>query len=110
MESGKIHSQAHALWRGYDLSSLRARQVRPEDFERFDLILAMDRDNLARLESHCSAEHRHKLGLLTRYCTRHADAVVPDTYYGGQAGFEHVLNLVEDACENLLGQLQTTPP
>lgn len=100
-------SQAHAHRRGYDLSTQRARQVRLEDFEHFDLILAMDRDNLDRLEAHCGPEHRHKLGLLTSYCTRHTDAVVPDPYYGGTAGFEHVLNLVEDACENLLRQLQT---
>lgn len=99
-------SQAHARQRGYDLSSQRARQVRPQDFEAFDLILAMDTDNLDRLQAHCPPEHRHKLGLLTQHCTRHTALVVPDPYYGGAAGFAHVLDLVEDACENLLYRLQ----
>lgn len=100
-------SQAHARKRGYDLSNQRARQVRLDDFERFDLILAMDTDNLDRLQAHCPPELHHKLGLLTRHCTRHTSPVVPDPYYGGAAGFEHVLDLVEDACENLLEMIQS---
>lgn len=99
-------SQANALRRGYDLSAQRARQVRLEDFAQFDLILAMDTDNLDRLQAHCPPQWRHKLGLLTRYCTRHTCATVPDPYYGGPEGFELVLDLVEDACENLLAQCQ----
>jgi protein-tyrosine phosphatase len=100
-------SQAHARKRGYDLSSQRARQVRLEDFGRFDLILAMDTDNLDRLNAHCPPELRHKLGLLTSHCTRHTSCVVPDPYYGGATGFEHVLDLVEDACESLLESIRS---
>jgi protein-tyrosine phosphatase len=99
-------SQAHALRRGYDLSALRARQVQSADFARFDLILAMDGDNLTLLQRACPVPHRHKLRRLTEFCQRHTSAEVPDPYYGGGAGFETVLDLVEDACDGLLAHLQ----
>ena len=99
-------SQAHALRRGYDLSALRARQVQSDDFARFDLILAMDHDNLALLQRACPEPHRHKLQRLTEFCQRYTSAEVPDPYYGGGAGFETVLDLVEDACDGLLALLQ----
>ena len=99
-------SQAAAAQRGYDLSALRARQVRDDDYAAFDLILAMDWDNLALLKEDCPPEHQHKLGRLTEYCQRHQSAVVPDPYYGGAQGFEAVLDLVEDACEGLLAHVQ----
>lgn len=99
-------SQVHALRRGFDLSALRARQVQSDDFARFDLILAMDHDNLALLQRACPAQHRHKLQRLTEFCQRYTSAEVPDPYYGGGAGFETVLDLVEDACDGLLAHLQ----
>jgi protein-tyrosine phosphatase len=95
-------SQAHAVKRGYDLSALRARQISDSDFERHDLILAMDWDNLALIQDECPAEHLHKVRRLTEFCLKHNSPVVPDPYYGGKDGFEHVLDLVEDACEGLL--------
>jgi protein-tyrosine phosphatase len=95
-------SQAHAARRGYDLSSLRARQVSDTDFEVFDLILAMDGDNLALLRARCPTGHQHKLRLLTDFCQTHTASEVPDPYYGGSQGFEQVLDLVEDACEGLV--------
>ena len=95
-------SQAHAARRGYDLSKQRARQVTAADFEKFDLILAMDHDNVARLTAICPAQDLNKVRLLTAYCTHHDSPVVPDPYYGGNQGFEVVLNLVEDACDGLL--------
>ncbi len=91
--------------RGYDFSGMRARQVRVEDFERFDLVLAADQDNLQDLQRLCPAEHQHKLRLLLSY----ADVLeqeVPDPYYGGDQGFERVLDLIESACEGLLAQLR----
>jgi protein-tyrosine phosphatase len=99
-------SQIHASQRGYDLSDLRARQIQSGDFDKFDLILVMDRDNLALVREECPPEHRHKVRRLTEFCLTHKRAVVPDPYYGGASGFEHVLDLVEDACEGLIHHLQ----
>lgn len=95
-------SQQHAVRRGYDLSELRARQIQAADFEEFDLILAMDWDNLKLIQAECPPEHLVKLRRLTEFCSVHHSEVVPDPYYGGPAGFDHVLDLVEDACEGLL--------
>jgi protein-tyrosine phosphatase len=99
-------SQAHALRRGYRFDDLRARAVADADFEQFDLILAMDWDNLALLEERCPPAQRHKLRRLTEFCQRHDSPTVPDPYYGGDAGFEQVLDLVEDACDGLVRHLQ----
>lgn len=99
-------SQSHAYLRGYDLSALRARQVQDADFEAFDLILAMDWDNLALLQVDCPPAHQHKLRRLTEFCQTFDAQVVPDPYYEGAAGFEVVLDLVEDACEGLLAHVR----
>jgi protein-tyrosine phosphatase len=95
-------SQEHAAQRGYDLSTLRARQIRSADFAQHDLILAMDWDNLALVQQQCPPQHQGKVKRLTEFCLTHASPVVPDPYYGGAHEFEHVLDLVEDACEGLL--------
>lgn len=95
--------QAAAV-RGYDLSPLKARQVSEIDFERFDRILAMDRDNLALLRQACPQVHHGKLGLFLEYASRSADDEVPDPYYGGPEGFERVLDMIEDAATGLLDQ------
>jgi protein-tyrosine phosphatase len=95
-------SQRHALKRGYDLSSQRAQQVGARDFERFDLILAMDWQNLEELQALCPAEHQHKLKRLMEFAPAGISDVVADPYYGGDAGFERVLDHVEQACRGLL--------
>jgi protein-tyrosine phosphatase len=95
-------SQRHAVKRGYDLSDLRARQIEDADFESFDLILAMDWDNLALIQADCPPRHQAKLRRLTEFCEQHDSDLVPDPYYGGSEGFEDVLDLVEDACDGLL--------
>jgi protein-tyrosine phosphatase len=100
-------STRHASKRGYDLSALRARPVGDADFARFDLILAMDADNLAWLEERCPEPHRGKLMLLGAHHVRLRSEAVPDPYSGSEADFEHVLDLVEDACEGLVGHLRT---
>jgi len=97
----------HARQRGYDLSALRARQITAADFERFDLLLAMDWDNLAELKELCPVEHRGKLRRLTEYAQRFDNPVVPDPYYCSAAAFEQVLDLVEDACAGLIAELAT---
>lgn len=98
-------SQAHAAGRGYDLSAQRARQLVAQDFTAFDLVLVMDGGNERAARALCPPAQRHKLRRLTEFCTRHRDAEVPDPYYGGGAGFEHVLDLVEDACAGVLAAL-----
>ncbi len=99
-------SAAHAKRRGYELGALRARELTPADFVHFDFILAMDWDNLSLLEERCPPLHRPKLGRLTEHCRKHVADVVPDPYQGGAAGFEHVLDLVEDACDGFLSFLR----
>lgn len=94
--------QAHAAERGYDLSALRARQIQGADFEALDLVLVMDWDNLADLTQQCPPEHQHKVRRLTEFCLQFDSPVVPDPYFGGVEGFEHVLDLVEDASEGLI--------
>ena len=94
----------HAFERGYKLVS-RSRPITMEDFDNFDLILAMDNDNMLRLRM--IAPDCTKIKMITTYCTKHPGAnKVPDPYYGGAKGFEYVLDLLEDACENLLEQIK----
>ena len=95
-------SQAYATKRGYDLSVLRARQIVANDFDRFDLILVMDYDNLSLVQSICPCGQERKIRRLTEFCLTMDSPVVPDPYYGGGNGFDQVLDLVEDACEGLM--------
>jgi protein-tyrosine phosphatase len=99
-------SQEAAARRGYDLSQLRARQIAAPDYASFDLILSMDENNLELLKDDCPDEYQHKLHRLTDFCTEFHVSQVPDPYYGGEAGFEIVLDLVEDACDRLLEHVQ----
>jgi len=99
-------AQVHALRRGYDLSALRARQVARGDFERFDLVLAMDRGHLRVLQRLAPPEHRHKLRLFMEFAATRRRDEVPDPYYGGAGGFEEVLDMVEDAAHGLLEELR----
>ena len=97
----------HAAQRGYDIAGLRARAVTADDFTRFDCLLAMDQDNLAWLHKRSPAEAPARLDLLMLHARRHPDVqVIPDPYYGGPAGFERVLDLLEDACDGLVLHLQ----
>ena len=99
-------SQAAAARRGYDLSALRARQVTRQDFETFDHLLAMDRDNLAYLHRLSPAEHRSKAKLFLEFAADLSVQEVPDPYYGQAGGFEHVLDLAEAASRGLLAHVQ----
>jgi protein-tyrosine phosphatase len=93
-------TQHHARKRGYDLSTQRARQVTPRDFDEFDMILAMDGGHLRALQKMAPAHHHAKVRLFV------TGGEVPDPYYGGAAGFEQVLDLVEAHCRRLLQELQ----
>ena len=103
-------AQQHAARRGYDLSAQRARQLKAQDFDDFDLVLVMDDANQHAARALCPPGQRHKLRRLTDFCTRHRASDVPDPYDGGEAGFEAVLDLVEDACAGLLRTLIATRP
>jgi protein-tyrosine phosphatase len=92
-------SQDHARKRGYELSGQRARALRPNDFERFDLIVAMDAGHLRELRRRCPAPLQHRLGLLP------GEVEIPDPYYGGPDGFEDVLDRIEHGCERLAQQI-----
>ena len=98
--------RSHAGKRGYPLMS-RARKFNPAvDFEKFDMIIAMDKENLQDLQAmDREKKYRAKLSLMTDYCQRIAADEVPDPYYEGPEGFEHVLDILEDACDGLLKKL-----
>ncbi len=100
----------HARRRGYDLTALRARQVRAEDFAQFGWILAMDRHNLRALTALKPPDYRGNLGLLLDFAPHMGMREVPDPYYGGEKEFEAVLDLTEAACRNLLAQIRATLP
>ena len=99
-------SQKHALQRGYDLSSQRARMLEAGDFERFDLVLAMDWHNLVLAERLCPPAHARKLRRFAEFFQHHDSPVVPDPYQGGAKGFEEVLDLVEDGSAGLLAHVR----
>lgn len=97
--------RAHAARRGYLLEH-RSRPVRPADFERFDLILAMDDSNYDTLRDRANTpEEAAKVQRMTDYCRHYPVDHVPDPYYSGADGFENVLNILEDACAGLLDAL-----
>ena len=101
-------AQQSALRRGYDLSRQRARQLRADDFERFDLVLAMDTDHVERMVELCPGPLAGRIRLLMDFSPRQRRGMsVPDPYYGAPAGFERVLDLIEEACEGLMQELQT---
>ena len=87
----------HGAKRGYDFSSQRAAQVKKQDFEEFDYILAMDRTHLRILRSMQPPGSRAQLGLFLEASGRWKGEDVPDPYYGGVEGFERVLDMVEEA-------------
>ena len=95
-----------AARRGYDLSALRARVVEPRDFEYFDLILAMDRENLRALERRSPPHTRDRLRLFLDFAPQTGISEVPDPYYGGPNGFEDVLDLIEAASRGLVEHLR----
>jgi len=102
-------TRAAAARRGYDISALRARTVEPGDFERFDLILAMDRENLTDLRRRAPTHAHERLRLFLEFAPDAAPEDVPDPYYGGPNGFEEVLDLVEAAARGLLTHLRQRP-
>ena len=99
-----------AARRGVDLTELRARKVEVRDFERFDLIVAMDRLNRETLLDRCPPEYHSRVRLFLEFAPRVDEEDVPDPYYGGPAGFERVLDLAEEASMGLLDEVMRIAP
>ena len=94
-----------ASMRGYDLTS-RARQIKTDDFDLFDMIIVMDDSNYERVHRLApTREAAEKIHRMTEFCTRHRADHIPDPYYEGAQGFEHVLDLLEDCCRGLLDRI-----
>ncbi|MEH2052570.1 low molecular weight protein-tyrosine-phosphatase [Nostoc sp.] len=86
----------------------RARQFQKSDFQDFDLILAMDQENYENiLTLDRTKEYQHKVRLMCEFCSRHTLKEVPDPYYGGEEGFNQVIDLLIDACEGLLTKVES---
>ncbi|WP_241242349.1 low molecular weight phosphotyrosine protein phosphatase [Thalassotalea sp. G2M2-11] len=98
-------AQKIGMAHGYSFDKIKARKVTVDDFEHFDLILAMDEQNIKDLRKVAPAHLMGKVKLLLDFAEHHDDREVPDPYYGGARGFQYVLALVEDASDGLLSQL-----
>jgi low molecular weight protein-tyrosine phosphatase len=105
-EGPDARSQKTALKRGVDLSALRARRVEVADFEYFDYVLAMDRDNYRGLSAICPSGREDKLQMFLSFAPKLEHDEVPDPYYGGPMGFEHVLDMAEEASQGLLQEIE----
>ena len=92
--------------RGYDMSQLRGRQVSRRDFDEFDYVVAMDRRNHSLLQALCPPGCEDKLRLFCDFHADHAGREVPDPYYGGNRGFEQVLDLIEAVSESIVARLR----
>ena len=99
--------QSHAIRRTYDLTS-KSRRFNPEiDFDKFDLVIGMDDQNIHDLQIMDSyRKYQDNVFSMTEFCTTHQESEVPDPYYGGDAGFELVLDIIEDGCRGLLEKIR----
>ncbi len=104
LADGRMRS--HAAQRGYTLES-RSRRFVQKDFELFDIIVTMDDANFDDLcDRAITLEDKNKIVRMASYCTKNQATHIPDPYYGGDKGFEYVIDLLEDACENLFAQVK----
>ena len=105
-EPPDARASAAAMNRGIDLSSQQARRVGPDDFERFDYVLAMDNDNYEILATSCPSGYESRLRLFLEFAPDLEAREVPDPYYGGTSGFERVLDMIEQASAGLLADIR----
>jgi len=97
----------HAAQRGITLTSISRKFDHARDFDSFDMIIGMDEQNIADLKTMDSYDqYQGKIYAMTEFCSNHEYSEVPDPYYGGDAGFELVLDLLEDACKGLLSEIK----
>jgi protein-tyrosine phosphatase len=107
-EPADARMQTHALKRGIKLTSISRQVDADHDFDFFDYIIGMDEQNMLDLKRLANTDkHKSKLHKMTDFCQNHNYASVPDPYYGGDSGFELVLDLLEDACQGLLTHIKT---
>jgi protein-tyrosine phosphatase len=105
-----IRAQKAARGRGIDISGQSARQVKHGDFARFDLLLAMDEGNFQELVQLAPADARHKVRRFLDFAPKARTKDVPDPFFGGPEGFDHALDLIEQAARGLLASLTTEAP
>jgi protein-tyrosine phosphatase len=105
-EPPDARAQAAAQRRGVDLSGLRGRRATRVDIERFDYILAMDEENYQNLQTLSPQGLEHKIRLFLEFAPQRPEREVPDPYFGGEGGFERVLDMIEEASEGLLAHLR----
>ncbi len=105
-EAPDPRSQQTAMCHGIDLSHQRARRVDHPDFEKFDYILVMDRDNYRNLINSSPTEHHHKINLFMGFAPQRSEEEVPDPYYGGPDGFDRVYEMVEAAAAGLMEDIR----
>lgn len=105
-EPPDARAQQVAARRGVDLSALRGRQLTKADLDEFDFVLAMDRSNLADIQTLAGDHQREKITLFMDFGDRFDEPEVPDPYYGGAKGFEQMLDLITDAAQGLLKHIQ----
>ena len=98
-------AQLAAASRGIDISMLRARQVQPDDAGTFDYLIAMDRGNQRELMHLAGDTHAHKVRLFMEFADIDTHEEVPDPYYGGDQGFDQVIDLIESASDGLIRHL-----
>ena len=109
-EAPDPRAQRAAARRGYDLSGLCARRVERADFERFDLVVAMDLEHFEILSGLAGAAGAAKLKMMMSFASRFEEKDVPDPYYGGPQDFERVLDMLEDAARGLLESIGRPVP
>lgn len=101
-------AQSAIRQRGVDISGLRGRKVEAADFDRFDYILAMDGDNMDRLMQRAPARHQGKVRRLLSFSRKYPNLDVVDPYYGGAQGFEENLDMIEDAVQGLIREINAS--
>lgn len=104
--SADRRAQATAISRGLDISDLRARQARADDFHAFEYVIAMDEENFVSLQEICPAAMEERLYLFLDFAPDLNEREVPDPYYGGEQGFERVFDMVETASLGLLQDIR----
>jgi len=107
-EPPDTRAQAAARRRGFDLGGLRGRKATSSDFETFDYVLAMDEENFDNLMAICPTGFEKRIQLFLDYAPDRPERSVPDPYFGGDAGFERVLDMIEEASQGLLVHIRET--
>lgn len=107
-EAPDERAERTARKRGVDISRQKARQIREEDFAKFDLILCADAEVYRNVKALAGSKHQSKVDLIMNLSEPGRNRAVPDPYYGGLDGFEQVFDMLDTACQSLIGQLRNS--